>query len=203
LKNGIVVHSVSASLIANVFTPVLIDYVCDMSETCDIYHIVYDLPANVYALNNALGCNCPGKVYPWKSTVNISAVMAQNNIDFIGSSYQSLNSAAGIVIDAYVGCDPIYFICDFDKLEGYNYKLTIAKTIQLLSEIEVVNHILRQNAINFYTLLSRESLYGIRAHSEKVYSEQYLAWLAQEFSKRQDCFECETTKYITKSAFMI
>jgi hypothetical protein len=202
LKNGVSVANINTTLTGNVFTNVALEYNCDLSNLYDVFHVVYDLPANVYPLNNNITCSCPGKVYEWKGLINQTTVMAQLDTDF-ASNANSLSGGGGMVINAYVGCDPIYFICDFDKLEGFNYKLAIAKAIQLLSEIEVINHILKQNALNFYTLVSRESLYGMRNHAEKEYEEQYISWLSQEFSKRQDCFECETTKYITKSAIMI
>ena len=101
-------------------------------------------------------------------------------------------------------CDDLnYWLClDTDLFGTDGYYRTVAKTYQMYVIKKVISTIINSNAINRYTLLDKEILYGRRARVEKKIVD-YMTWLGENLTAHNGCYVCRQRRIMTRQSIMI
>lgn len=173
-------------------TPVELPFYTKEFDNCDCglqYYVSYQKVDVIgLPLQNKLTC-CSGNE-PWKTHIKAGGFTTNNLSDLCdcGSSY-----AYGLALDGHIVCDNLNWICNLTELDGYDVRDVIARTIQFAATINFAKYILDSNEINYYTLLSRENLYGKISHYTKRYGEN-LHFIATNLSDKlgslTGCYKC-------------
>lgn len=102
--------------------------------------------------------------------------------------------AYGLVLEGYVTCDNLEWICNLPELNGLDFQDVIARTIQAKATVDLAQFILDSNNINQYTILNREQLYGKRSKYTKEYSN-LIHWIATNVNDQlyslTGCYKCK------------
>lgn len=100
--------------------------------------------------------------------------------------------ANGLILEGYLTCDDLGWLCDLDKIDAYNVKNVLGRAIQMRGAARLCVHVLKSNRINAYTTMKTEELHGRRAKLNKRYGE-YIEYLAEKLPRRStDCFTCKS-----------
>lgn len=161
------------------------------------YTISYDSAA-MTALDNKFTCCGSGK--PWGLVLDVGGFEADSTSTVLDDCGHTCNNQAnGIIIEGYLWCDGLQWLCELDELDGWDLKSVLARTIQFASNIYLANHVLDNDIINYWTTSNREGIYKIRSHSKKRYTEN-IAWLAERMPNNSTgCYMCKPAKIQRRS----
>ncbi len=99
-------------------------------------------------------------------------------------------SAMGLVLEGYVTCDNLQWVCELTQLGGLQFKPLIAKAIQYQGVIAMIGHILKTENSNIYTAMTGEAL----TNRAIALSEEYqndIDWIAQKLPPQYTgCYKC-------------
>lgn len=155
------------------------------------YNFSYPLGGAKY-MDNKYDCGCSGSKPRWSKFMTPGA-FEMDSLDNIG--FHSTGRPKGLVLDGYITCDDLKWLCELDTIGGYYLRDVMAWAVKYKAISLLTTHILQSGKINFYTLMSREALYGTRNRMEKLYNERLL-WLAQKLpSDATGCYQCQPGYY--------
>ena len=180
-------------------------YTNDIILTSDRdYFIYYDRAINGdIPLSNKIKCNCAGTNNALDTYYYINGFNV-NTLDDLSDEDGYNNYAYGLTINLKMQCDDLnYWLClDTDLFGTDGYYRTIAKTYQMYVIKKVISTIINSNAINRYTLLDKEILYGRRARVEKKIVD-YMTWLGENLTAHNGCYVCRQSRIMTRQSIMI
>lgn len=162
------------------------------------YAITYDTTGQT-ALANKFTCCRSGK--PWGLFFEAGGFETDDVNDVLDDCGHTCNNAAqGIIVEGYLWCDGLQWLCELDQLDGWNLKSVLARTIQFGSNVYLSNHVLDNDIISYWTTVNKEGIYKTRSHSKKRFHEN-IAWLAEKMPiHATGCYTCKTP-YVTKRSF--
>lgn len=166
------------------------------------YYFVYTL-SGFLPKNNKADCGCGGVKPAWMSWITIAGIKGSGTTY---SSYSRTKEMNGLVLNGELTCKSGRIICtdenplDFENDMGRS--MQIAYAIRFKAGEMLVESILASSAINRYTMLDRERLWGKRNHYRKLYGEwiQYLCDNAE--IGNNDCLVCRGSKLISTRTIM-
>lgn len=165
------------------------------------YYIVYDLTGAYLPKNNKLDCGCGKSVsVTWKNWISMHGIKGSSSSTF--NTYATTKELNGLAVDATFSCESGRLICseeyplDFSGNDGR--AMQIAYAVRFKAGEMLVQKILDSDAINRYTLMNREALYGKRAHYQKKYEEWILYLVENTEILNTDCLICRPNPNFVK-----
>lgn len=160
------------------------------------YYILYQ-PTDFLPLNNKIDCGCKGRKFAWKDYFDVNGAYGDDTSslkDFRSDAY-----ANGITLRVETGCSLDDLICDnISSVSPTTIQRVIGKTIQFKAGEILIEKILSSGAVNRYTLLENERLWGKRNHYKAEYQSR-LEWLSEEIDiSDNDCLTCDGGSVIAK-----
>jgi hypothetical protein len=209
--SGIPLHSVTVNTVAQSWqsatwaTAPQLDLKNDYGDYQD-YYLVYQIPVGCYMANSTNGCfSCSGGTQRgWQPFIEVDSFSVDNLTDFAGMSATLVTShgqlTLGLSLHAYIGCNFGDWLCNLDfTLADNGFQLTVAKMLQYAQVMKLVTVLVNSPNFNSITLLSKENLYGRRAHAQKEYANG-IRWIAENLP--QDalrCYECKDRRMAIKA----
>lgn len=193
ISNYELVQSNAVTLSPNVYTkftfptPISVDF-----KEGEHYFVTYNLPVGSFPFQNIYpNCgSCNGLDTKYKDTIDVSGFSIANEGELSSQNCCNAN-AFGMILTIQIYCDVREWFCRLEKLGNISGEyMAVSKALVFKSGINAVQTLLDNNAINFTTLTSRESLYGKRAHLQKEYDWR-LQWLSNNFPINDyNCMTC-------------
>lgn len=155
------------------------------------YAISYNLPSGAKPLDNVFSC-CGNRNTEWKQYITAGGFETDDLATLVDSCTSTCNGYAnGLSINGYLACDNLQWLCELEELNGYDLRDVVARAIQFSSTVFLTQHILDSSNINFWTSLSRESLYGKRNHAKAKFAD-YMNWIAENMPHGMTgCYKCK------------
>ena len=172
-------------------TPISLPFYCVSCDDYDDadrlrYYISYPTASGM-PLNNDFSCGCGGKKNVWEQYMCAQGFSA----DTVVTNRTGTSFANGIVLEGYLTCGTLNWLCALDALGGYDAKSTIARAIQFKASSYAISKVLDSNNLNYYTMLGQKELFGKRSSYEKKYAD-YISYIASKLPKgATDCFKCK------------
>lgn len=149
-------------------------------------------------LNNVFSC-CGNKT-TWDTHALVQGIQSD---DADGTNYGTTGSAQGIVLDAYMACDELDWVCELPEHNGIYLQNVAAKCIQMKGAASAIGEMIGKNAVNICTLYNLEGLAQKRDWLLKQYAER-VAWLSQNLPKQvTDCWTCKPTQKFYKTQKLV
>lgn len=162
------------------------------------YTVSYPISGGLKPLNNVF--KCCGDDPQYKKYMNVGGFEG-DSVDTVldNCGYSCNGNANGLVLDGYMTCDNLQWLCELEELNGYDIRDVLARSIQYKATVLLAQHILDSTEINYWTTLNREALYGKRNHA-KTRFDALMDWIAQNLpSYATGCYTCKPASIRRKS----
>ena len=143
---------------------------------------------------------CCGEGGAWRNICDVNGYAASTNgLTFVDLSSQN----NGVVLDAYLKCDDLEFICTLAELNGYQTLDVIARAIQFRSGIAAYGLFLDRNLINTCTMYNREEINAHRKFLTEKYAE-YIDFIVQNIPPAStSCLKCKDGDVFIKANILL
>lgn len=149
-------------------------------------------------LNNTFAC-C-GSSPAWMQYMYVDGMTTASTTDGTGNFG---NQANGFVLDGYLSCAELDWICELDTLGGYYLKDVMARTVQFRGAAIAIAALTDTLQVNPCTGYQLEALTGKRAYLNKRYAEN-IAWIAGNIPAGvTDCFTCKPENKFHKQKMLV
>jgi hypothetical protein len=178
-------------------TPIEIPFfsrTADSGGCCDGCGLRYvfsvELPTGVKPMNNTFYC-CGGRPNYMRFLEAGGFDVASPETLVEDCTYTCSNAGYGLSIDGFISCDKTDWLCNLKQIGGLDMRDYAARLIQHASTEWLANHVLDSQELNFWTVLSREQVYGKRSHAGKRF-EEMLLFMAQKLPpEATGCYKCK------------
>lgn len=185
-----------ASATTAIELPLWSDAAFDSGEYLEYYLLIPRGSAR--PLNNTF--TCCGKSPEWMQYMYVDGMLTDSTTD--GTGYFG-SQANGFVLDGYLNCADLDWICELDTLGGYYLKDVLARTIQFRGAAIAIAALTDTLQVNPCTGYQLESLNGKRAYLNKRYAEN-IAWIADNIPAGvTDCFMCKPQNQFHKQKMLV
>ena len=153
------------------------------------YYIYYETQGEYYS--KKFWCKpCTGKSAPWSKYFYSMGKITADNTDLDNMQTKISEYTSGLIVDFQISCNLLGFLCGLDNFQTDTFSKTFANAYKMYAIMKLIGYILKSDKINFYTLLSKEHLYGKRNHLRKEASQRLL-WMSQNIPfDSTDCYSC-------------
>lgn len=162
-------------------------------------YFIYTERSGAQPLNNTFRCcgNTPG----WAQHLEVSGMNADDGAGTNGQFSSTI--AFGFVLDAYLACEELDWICDLQELNGYYLRDVIARTVQARGAAIAISALIDTIQVNPCTGYQAESLNARRTYLNKRYADN-LAWIVANVPNGvTNCFNCKQEKTFTRSKLLV
>lgn len=196
----IAVTVVANNFTASVVTPATPIELPFYSDACQGGYIEYFLSierGSSLPLNNKF--KCCGNNPSWQRHMEAGGFEGSSSTPDSGS-FSSM--AYGFVLDAYLACDELGWICQISELGGYSLLDVIARTIQFRGAAIAISALIDTMQVNPCTGYQLENLNSKRAYLNKRYSDN-ISWIVNNLPNGvTDCFTCKPENQFTKAKIL-
>lgn len=140
-------------------------------------------------------CGCSSVPKPKWMASDLLKIKGFNEdaIEIISINRPQTNYTGGLIIDFSIVCPVLDWTCGVNDSYWKNTALgrIIAKTLVLKSNVKLIQYLLNTDKVSYYTLLSREAMYGKRAKYTDL-SDQLIKVIANDYFPKEidHCFAC-------------
>ena len=153
---------------------------------------------SVQPLNNTL--NCCGSTPGWMGYFWAEG-MAADDDEGSGATY-GLN-ANGMVLDGYLTCEELDWLCDAEELGGYYTTDVLARTIQFRGAAIAISALLDTLQVSPCTGYQFENLNAKRNYLNQRYAEN-VQWIANNIPPGvTDCFTCKPEQMQRRAKLLV
>lgn len=153
---------------------------------------------SVQPLNNTL--NCCGSTPGWMGYFWTEG-MAADDDEGTGATY-GLN-ANGMVLDGYLTCEELDWLCDAEELGGYYTTDVLARTIQFRGAAIAISALLDTLQVSPCTGYQFENLNAKRNYLNQRYAEN-VQWIANNIPPGvTDCFTCKPEQMQRRAKLLV
>jgi hypothetical protein len=111
--------------------------------------------------------------------------------DFDNDLRYGKSEAQGLILEGYYTCERLDWICRLTELNGLDFRDLLARQVQLLSAIWIINKLLSDPNPTRFNTMDREQLYRARSTRQKRYNDN-MTWIAQNLpGDFSDCWTCK------------
>lgn len=149
-------------------------------------------------LNNKLTCcgNSPG----WMQHMDVSGFNTDSDTPTTGNF---TSAAFGMVLDAYLSCGELDWLCGLQEINGYYAQSVVARTLQFAAAASAIDELINTYKINVCTHYNQDEINSRRNWLVKQYSAN-IEWLAANVPQgATGCFNCHPSKAFHRSAQII
>lgn len=169
----------------------------DTRESRPRYFLAWDIPAGSYPRTNKFACCGQDKGFQGFFEVNGYSADTLSEMQHPITAKSHGGVGMGISIEASAACTlgNLFTRLDYSLYSASGWQWVLAKTLQHGGVVNLTDAFIKSQNINQYTLLSRESIYGIRSHAEAEYRKG-INWLVQYMpGEALSYFKCRNTVY--------
>lgn len=149
-------------------------------------------------VNNTFSC-C-GSTPAWLQYFRVDGMAAD---DDNGTGGMFGNQANGFVLDGYLTCEELDWICELEELNGYYLLDVVARAIQMRGAAISISALIDTIQVNPCTGYQFESLNTRRAYLNKRYAD-YVDWIAQNMPTGvTQCFTCKPEQKFHKNKMLV
>lgn len=146
-------------------------------------------------LNNKLTCcgNSPG----WMQHMDVSGFNTDSDTPTTGNF---TSAAFGMVLDAYLSCGELDWLCGLEEINGYYAQSVAARTLQFAAAASAIDELINTYKINVCTHYNQDEMNSRRNWLVKQYAAN-IEWLAANVPQgATGCFNCHPSKAFHRSA---
>lgn len=171
------------------------------SELDSAEHLEYYITiprASAQPLNNTFSC-C-GTTPAWMQYFWVDGMAATDNEGTGGTFGIQVN---GFVLDGYLSCEELDWLCEAEELNGYAVLDVAARAIQFRGAALAISGLLDTIQVNPCSGYQFENLNTRRAYLNKRYAD-YIDWLTDNMPTGvTDCFTCKPEKKFTRAKLLV
>lgn len=149
-------------------------------------------------LNNTLTCcgNTPGWMeYFWAQGMTADDTNATN------ARYG--NAAQGFVLDGYLTCEELDWICDLEELNGYHLLDVVARTIQFRGAAVAISALVDTLTVTPCTGYQLESLNAKRTYLNQRFADN-ISWIVDNMPDGvTGCFSCKPQANFSRAKLLV
>ena len=190
--------SVNAMKKGTFSTPVELPF---WSDNCPTQYLEYYITIDrdgATPLNNRL--TCCGNSQAWARHMDVHGMQAT---DSKGTGGVFSTWAYGMVLDAYLTCEELDWICELSELNGYSVLDVCARTIQFRGAALAISALLDTLTVSPCTAYNAETLNSKRNYLNQRYSDN-VEWISQNVPAGvTNCFACKPDKQLTKKKMLV
>jgi hypothetical protein len=143
---------------------------------------------------------CCGQKRVWEQWFELEGIKAED--EFALNADES-STTCGLVLDCYLQCEDLAWVCDLDILNGYDVQSVIARTIQFRAGAVAIAKLVDDDVVNLCTLYNLEQLQARRNFLNTRYTEN-IAWIAAHVpTGASDCFTCKKENTIISRSQLV
>lgn len=148
-------------------------------------------------LNNTF--TCCGTTPAWTEYVWVEG-MGADDTEAAGATYG--NHANGFVLDGYLTCEDLDWICELEELNGWALLDVVACAIQFRGAAIAISGLIDTIQVNPCTGYQFENLNSRRGYLNQRYADN-IAWIAENMPKGvTECFVCKPAKSFTRAKML-
>lgn len=170
------------------------------------YYFVYSVNQSVMPKNIKENCGCLKKsALKYQNWFTVSGIRGNSDTQFNMFGGVNAKEMNGLILDVALTCKKDRLICsDEYPLDFNNGRVNqMAYAVRFKAGAMLVQMILDSPAINRYTLLGREALYGKRNHYNAQY-EKWVSYLCENTEiTNQDCLICKPNPNFVKGTILV
>lgn len=152
------------------------------------YYISYPL-AGALPLNNRISCGCGVSKEGWKQHLDVSGFNLNTQTPADSGTFS--NAAYGLVIDAYLSCGELDWICEASEWVGQTALDVVARALQFAQAVAAIDEFALSYKINPCTHYNQAELMSRRNWLAEAYATN-IKWLAANVPKgATGCFACK------------
>jgi hypothetical protein len=171
------------------------------SENCPSEYLEYYVTIErdgATPLNNKL--TCCNKVAAYTKHIDVHGMLSAD-ADGTGGTFSTW--AYGMVLDAYLTCEELDWICELEELNGYSVLDVCARTIQFRGAALAISGLLDTLTVSPCTAYNAEALNAKRNYLNKRYSDN-LEWLTQNVpAGATNCFVCKPERQFKHAKMLV
>jgi hypothetical protein len=138
--------------------------------------------------------SCCGQGRPWERWFTVQGLKAT---DELGANADESSTTCGLVLDCYLQCEELGWICDLTSMNGYDVRSVIARTIQFRAGAYAIAQLIDDDVVNLCTVYNLQQLQERRNFLNKRYGEN-IAWIAANVPVgASDCYTCKQENTIS------
>jgi len=150
------------------------------------YYISFDRDGALPLNNKFLCC---GKSYGWQNHMEVTGFNEDTQTPSESGGFSSY--AHGLVLDGYMACEELDWICEVDELNGYFLKDVLARTIQFRGAAIAISALIDTVQVSPCTGYQLENLNSKTTYLNQRYRDN-IAWIAENLPAGiTDCFTCK------------
>lgn len=154
--------------------------------------------ASAQPLNNTLSC-C-GNTPAWMGYFWVDG-MGANDADGTGGTFGI--QANGFVLDGYLSCEELDWLCEAEELNGYAVLDVAARAIQFRGAAIAISALIDTIQVNPCTGYQFENLNARRAYLNTRYAD-YVNWLTDNMPAGvTDCFTCKPENKFSRAKLLV
>jgi len=163
------------------------------------YYISFPL-ASALPLANEVSCGCGGTKEGWKQHLDVSGFNSDSDTPITGGFSAS---AYGIVLDAYMTCGELDWLCELAQYNGDYAQQVAARTLQFAQAIPAIDTLINTYKINVCTHYNQDEMNSRRNFLQESYATN-INWLAANLPPGiTGCFDCRPEKRFYKTAQIV
>lgn len=146
-------------------------------------------------LNNKL--TCCGNSQGWAQHLDVAGFNTDSDTPTTGNF---TSAAFGMVLDAYLSCGELDWLCGLEEINGYYAQSVVARTIQFAGAAAAIDELINTYKINVCTHYNQDEMNSRRNWLLKQYAENIM-WLAANVPQgATGCFNCHPQKAFHRTA---
>lgn len=154
----------------------------------ELYYFFEYAPGTARPFNNELMCGCSGE--GWKKYMRFGSYGVNSGSTFDNYGIYTGQAAYGLILEGYVDCAQLDWMCRLEQMNGYNVRDVIARCIQFKGAIQLIMGVVESGRVSKYSVLADEGLIAKAQHLQSLY-EQNIAWVVQNLPDNLSaCFGC-------------
>lgn len=163
------------------------------------YYVSFPL-ASALPLANKVSCRCGGAKEGWKKHLDVSGFNSDSDTPTSGG----FSSAAyGLVLDAYLSCGELDWLCELTEYNGDYAQQVAARTLQFACAIPAIDALINTYKINVCTHYNQDEMNSRRNYLQQSYATN-IEWLAANVPPgATGCFACRPEKKFHKTAQLV
>lgn len=153
---------------------------------------------SVQPLNNTL--NCCGSQPGWMQYFWVDGMASDDNIGTGGTFGIQAN---GVVLDGYLACEELDWLCTAEQLGAYHAKDVLARTIQFRGAAIAISALIDTLQVSPCTGYQFENLNSRRAYLNQRYADN-VQWIANNVpAGTTDCFTCKPSQMQRRAKLLV
>lgn len=151
-------------------------------------------------LSNKVSCGCGGNKEGWRANFDVSGFNSDSDTPLTGAF---TGSAYGLVLDAYISCGELDWLCELAEYNGDTMTKVAARTLQFAQSIAAIDALINTYKINVCTHYNQDEMISRRNFLAKSYA-QNIAWMAANVPPgATGCFACRPEKRFHQTAQLV